>query len=561
MFLKYNLNKKIIPYIYILFLGCFTHGVFSQNFELKIKTKDTILRTILNEISYKTNHRSEKEIDKEINKVHNNLKKKGFFTSTIDTITVDEDVYTAFFNLGFKTEEIIVIAAQKTPTITSEQRFDSIRLKPYEFEHFTRSLLNKLDRKGKSFSEISYKNPKFQNRTLVLELHVLESKKRYIDKIIVKGYENFPQSFTKNFFKINNQTVFSKAKIEEISQLTKTLTFVEQKKKPEVLFKKDSTHLYLFLEKQTSSSFDGIINVASKEDGKGLLLNGNLDLKLTNVLNSGEQLQLFWNKVAEEKTEFDILVKVPYIMNSRFSSEIDFNIYRQDSTFLNINFNFKTEYDLNHFSKISFLFSNEKSSYLLNTESSNFDSFSTNFVGIEYKTSKLSKTNLFKYQWNFNIQPIVGRRKTAMGQMNQQKLKIASFLNFKISEKSYVFLKNETGILNSNDYLVNELFRIGGVNSIRGFNEQSIFTNQYSYLNIEYRYLTSLSSYIYTITDLGIYKDIIDNNDHKVIGIGAGYGFRLNNNNINFAYANGFSSNNTTNFKNSKIIVKWTSFF
>lgn len=542
-------------------MSCFSQGISSQNFELKIKTKDTILKTVLNEVSYEANQRSEKEIFKEIRHVHKQLKNNGFFTSTIDTIVTNKDVYTAFFDLGFKTEEIIIIYPQKKQPVSSEQNFDSIRLKPHEFENYTKSILNKLDQKGKSFSEISFKNPKIQNRTLVLEQQVIESKKRYIDKVIVKGYDNFPQKFIRNYFKINPQTIFSKEKIEEISQLTKTLTFVDQKKKPEVLFKKDSTHLYLFLTKQTSSSFDGIINFASKDDGKGLLLNGNLDLKLNNVFNSGEQLELFWNKVAEEKTEFNILVKAPYLINSRFSSELGFNIFRQDSTFLNTNFNFKTEYDFNNFSKISLLFSSEKSSYLLNTESNNFDSFSNNFIGVEYKISTLSKTNLFKYKLNVNIQPVIGRRKTEISQINQQKLLISSFANFKTSEKSYIFLKNETGILNSNNYLVNELFRIGGVNTIRGFNEQSIFTSQYSYLNLEYRYLTSLSSYIYTITDLGAYENIVENNYQKVIGIGLGYGFKLNNSNVNFAYANGFNFKDTTKFNNSKIIVKWTSFF
>lgn len=542
-------------------MSCFSQGISSQNFELKIKTKDTILKTVLNEVSYEANQRSEKEIFKEIRHVHKQLKNNGFFTSTIDTIVTNKDVYTAFFDLGFKTEEIIIIYPQKKQPVSSEQNFDSIRLKPHEFENYTKSILNKLDQKGKSFSEISFKNPKIQNRTLVLEQQVIESKKRYIDKVIVKGYDNFPQKFIRNYFKINPQTIFSKEKIEEISQLTKTLTFVDQKKKPEVLFKKDSTHLYLFLTKQTSSSFDGIINFASKDDGKGLLLNGNLDLKLNNVFNSGEQLELFWNKVAEEKTEFNILVKAPYLINSRFSSELGFNIFRQDSTFLNTNFNFKTEYDFNNFSKISLLFSSEKSSYLLNTESNNFDSFSNNFIGIEYKISTLSKTNLFKYKLNVNIQPVIGRRKTEISQINQQKLLISSFANFKTSEKSYIFLKNETGILNSNNYLVNELFRIGGVNTIRGFNEQSIFTSQYSYLNLEYRYLTSLSSYIYTITDLGAYENIVENNYQEVIGIGLGYGFKLNNSNVNFAYANGFNFKDTTKFNNSKIIVKWTSFF
>ncbi len=560
MFLICILNKKFTPYIYIFFFSCFSHGIFSQNFELQIKTIDSVKNTILNKIPYKKNHLLEKKIYEEINKVHDRLKKIGFLTSKIDTIKVNKDNYTAFFNLGLKTDEIIILSPYRKKFKGSQIDVDSISIKPEEFETFTQSLITKQDKIGNSFSEIFYKNPTYKNNTLILELQIVESSKRSIDKVIVKGYEIFPKNFIKNFFQIKDQTVFSKAKIEEISNRTKKLSFVSEKKKPEVLFKKDSTHLYLFFDKLESSSFDGIINFASKEDGNGLLLNGNLDLKLNNVFNYGEQFELFWNKVAEEKTEFNIHIKAPYFLNSVLSTEIGFNIFRQDSTFLSTNFNFKTEYDLNNRSKLSILFSSEKSSYLLNSNESNLDSYSNYFTGIEYNSTILSENNLFKDKFKFNIATIIGKRKSTTN-VTQLKCNLSSLFNLRTSKRSYVYIKNESGILTSNNYLLNELFRIGGANSIRGFNEQSIYTNQYSYINVEYRYLTSISSYLYSITDLGLFNDVFASKLNVPVGIGIGYGFKLNNNHINFAYANGFNSSNVAKLKNSKLILKLTSFF
>ena len=37
----------------------------------------------------------------------------------------------------------------------------------------------------------------------------------------------------------------------------------------------------------------------------------------------------------------------------------------------------------------------------------------------------------------------------------------------------------------------NELFRIGRYNSLRGFNEQSLFTDFYAFGGVEYRYLVN----------------------------------------------------------------------
>jgi len=377
----------------------------------------------------------------------------------------------------------------------------------------------------------------------------------------VKGYDEFPEKFIKRFFKINKQTIFSKQKMKEVSQLTKSLDFVREKKDPEVLFKKDSTHLYLFVDKLETSSFDGIINFASKENGQGLLLNGNLDLKLSNILNTGENFELFWNKVAQEKSEFKINFTIPYIFNSSLSTEIGFNLYRQDSTFLNTSFNFKTDFDFSTRSKASILYSNERSSYLLSTTENNLDSYSNYFIGSGYQLKNISNTDLYKNDFGLELYASFGKRKTTLIDVNQFKLKLLTLINLKTSQRSYLNIKAESQMLFSNNYLVNELYRIGGANSIRGLNEQSIYTNRFLYTNIEYRFLTSVVSYLYSITDIGFYNESISTKTRNALGLGGGYRFKLNNNFIDLGYVIGNTSNSEAKLNNSKLIVKWTTFF
>ena len=205
--------------------------------------------------------------------------------ATVDTIIKNAKKYEAVFNLGKKTDNLILILPQEIRTNSSIKYNDSVRIKTRGFENFTNLLLTNLDATGNSFSEISFTTPTYLKDTLILNLKLLKSQRRNIDKVLVKGYDEFPKKFLKHFFNIDKSTVFSKKNIKAVSQLTKRLDFVREKKEPEVLFKKDSTHLYLFLDKSETSSFDGIINFASKENEEGLLLNGNLDLKLNNILN------------------------------------------------------------------------------------------------------------------------------------------------------------------------------------------------------------------------------------------------------------------------------------
>ena len=561
MFFKAILNKKFIPYIYILFLSCFSHLTFGQKNELILVTKDTIQNRIVSEIYQTKKHLQKKDALDEIDRILQQVKKRGFFTARIDSISKTNKELIAYLDLGKKINEIIIVTKKDNTNGIIDSGIDSIKIKTREFSDLTNQLLKQIDRKGNSFSEITYVNPLLKNDTLFLEMKISNSSSRKIDKVITKGYEDFPKKFITKYFLIDKNTVFSKKKLNQVSALSNKLDFIKEKKAPEVLFKKDSTHLYLFLDKIGTSSFDGLVNFSSKENGKGLLLNGNLDLKLNNTFNTGEKFEIIWNKVSDEKTDFKINSYVPYILNSKFSTTLEFYLYRQDSTFINTNFELKTDYSINQKSHASILYSSEKSNYLLDISNNDLASYSNYFIGLGYELKKSSTSNLYKYKNGLNLNLTIGKRKTDTESINQLKFHFSAFANVQINNRGYLNIKNESGLLTSKNYLLNELFRIGGANSIRGYNEQSIFTNGYSYSNIEFRYSLDTSSYLYSITDLGGYKENTTNKIKKLLGIGAGYQFRISNNLVNLGYV--ISTNSSTNAKlnSSRLVVRWTSFF
>lgn len=554
------MNKKITPYIYLFLLSCFSQGVFCQKLTLKVEGIDSIQTKSIDQTNYIKNHDNKASILTELSLIQTQLKKIGFFTSKLDTLIKDKNNFSAIFNLGRKTKQIVLIIPKKYQYLNYDTKKDSVIIETKDLEIFTNSILSILENEGNSFSEISYINPKYIVDTIFLELLIEKSQKRKIDKTLIKGYENFPVSFLKNYFSIKKNEVFSKEKMKKISDLTNSLKFVKEIKKPEVLFKKDSTFLYIYLKKVEFSSFEGIINFASRENGDGLLLNGNIDLRLNNILDYGEEFELFWNRVAEEKSEFKFSTKTPYLFKSSISAYLGFRVYRQDSTFLNTTFDLKTEYQLNSKSKISINVSSENSNYLLNDSNTSIDNYKNSFIGVGYNFVIPSKNQLYKEKLNLNLLYSSGQRKTDIKKLNQQKIGLNAIINITTSKRSYINIRNESNYLKSDNYLNNELYRIGGINSIRGFNEQSIFTNKYSFLNLEYRYLSSSSSYLYSISDFGYYNNL-DNKTEYILGVGAGYSFKVKSSVINLSYIIGSDLNSSSNLKNSKLAVQWVSFF
>ena len=554
------MHKKNISFFLLIAILGYTSRVCSQNFSLEINSNKTTENIFLSKMKYKTKHTDSLALYIELNRVQKRLKMNGYFLSRIDSVSKKGEKYIAYLNLDKKVDSVLLEHKSIGNQILQKYNFKNnyIKIPVNQLEEILNDISTFQELKGNAFSKIKLKKLRIDKKTLYAEINLTSSKKRKIDKVIIKGYENFPKSFIKNYLNINSKTTFNKKKLIEISKLSKGLDFVSETKPPETLFKKDSTLIYIYLKKIQGSSFDGLVNFNSQENGK-LQFNGYLDLKLKNILNKGEQLNLLWNSFGNEKQEFSISVKTPYIYNSKLSPEFTFSIYKQDSTFLNTHLNVNLKYQIKNNANLFVSFDSENSENNTKTSSNNISTYENYFLGFGYEY-KILKNDLFRNDLFFvKINPSFGKRKIIDNASQQIKIETTIAYLLDLKRKKSIYFRNKTAILNSKNYFNNELFRIGGNKSIRGFNEQSIFVKNYLIQNIEFRYQTSQGSYIYTITDLALITTT--NSKEKLYSFGLGYLFNSNSSQINISTAVGTNTKNPLDFKNTQFFVNWVNFF
>ena len=71
-----------------------------------------------------------------------------------------------------------------------------------QIESVTKEITEILSEGGYPFGKVGFINYELVNPTTIkLEMEIQYGSKRNIDKVIVKGYENFPKNFIKNIFK------------------------------------------------------------------------------------------------------------------------------------------------------------------------------------------------------------------------------------------------------------------------------------------------------------------------------------------------------------------------
>jgi hypothetical protein len=553
------LKKKQHQYLYLVILLISFNGIFAQDLTLEITSYDKDEVIVLKKIKYLKTHTDSASLNQEIDKISNHLRNIGYFTNKIQQIKKINKQSIIYFQLHKKILFAVIHldSISKIYFKTDKTINNTITIPIKNLQYTILEISNNLDKEGKSFSKIQLKNFLIKNDTLFTEIDIHQSKKRTINKVIIKEYENFPKSYLKNFYNIKSNTIFNQHKIKAISEASKSLQFLTEIKPPEVLFTKDSTFLYLYFKKKQNNSFDGNINFANKENGD-ILLNGNIELQLNNMLNTGEKFELFWNSIAKERQEFKLTTESPYLFNSKFTPQLSFSIYKQDSTFLNTKFDLKLFYNLNDKLELGFVYTSETSENL-RAGDDNIKTYNNYFLGFQLRYTIPRNDYFSNNKFYLEINPTFGKRTTDQNTSNQFKIEASSTYLWNLNLRNTVYIKSTTAHLNSDSFIENELFRIGGVNCIRGFNEQSIFTNSYLYFNIEYRYSTSEQSYLYTITDFGKVKTNF--NTENLMGLGLGYLFNINNSQIKLSTALGRNINQRLDITQFKFIINWKNNF
>jgi hemolysin activation/secretion protein len=378
----------------------------------------------------------------------------------------------------------------------------------------------------------------------------------------VKGYEQFPKSYVKHYLKIKHKQPFNLKRIKDKTAELENLTFASQIKDPEVLFTKDSTLLYIYIEKQKSNAFDGFLGFGTNTETNKIEFDGYLNLNLVNNLNYGESLKLLYKSDESQQKTFDINVRLPYLFGSPLGTAFGLNIFKKDSSFITVAQSAKLDYQINSKNLIAIGINSTTSTNLLDVNTLFVDDYKSIFYTAYYLYTKRQRYNaLFPINFEFDIATGLGNRTFQGLKESQTKLTLNSFKIFNLNDKNSIFLGLSGAILNSDRYFENELFRFGGINSIRGFEENSLTANLFSVFNTEYRYKVSNSLYIHSVLDAAYFENRILESKGKLFGFGFGFGLLTKAGLFKFNYSSGKIENQTFRFSDSKIHLSLTASF
>ena len=142
----------------------------------------------------------------------------GFLNNRLDTVLKKDSIYSAFFTLGNSTKTIRIyydnnlITKELLAPISQHVKEDFFEVELNLVSNILTSIASFYEKKGDAFAEVYLTNISVENNFLRSQLIIKKSNIRTIDKVVIKGEADFPKTFVKHYFNINNSTIFSAEK-------------------------------------------------------------------------------------------------------------------------------------------------------------------------------------------------------------------------------------------------------------------------------------------------------------------------------------------------------------
>ena len=187
--------------IYTAFFSVFT----AQTLRLTTKSNDSTSQHIIDSINHVKKFKDFKSLQEETRHILQILQKIGCLESELETVEkYNDSVYIANYHVGPKYTRIKIFYSNEDFTKKELLRYsneisESYFIIPFEnLEHTLNSLNKDKTKNGNTFARVSLKNIKaFDSKTLTANINVSNGSKRTIDQILIKGYNQFPESFIK----------------------------------------------------------------------------------------------------------------------------------------------------------------------------------------------------------------------------------------------------------------------------------------------------------------------------------------------------------------------------
>lgn len=372
------------------------------------------------------------------------------------------------------------------------------------------------------------------------------------------------RSYLEQYLQIRPAQLYDERKVKRLEKRLRELPFVRMTRPPQVLFQGEEAQVLLFLRDQPSSQFDVLLGLLPNSDPlnaqvRRFNLTGNVLIDLHHSFGRGERLKLWWQQLRLGTSAFQVLLQFPYLFKSPFGATGQLDIYRRDSAYVDVTAQATALYALDGSQQLGLRWRSFQTN-LIKVDTAQVRStrqlprildVRQQSFGLFYQIQRLDEPLLPRRGWSLQAEGFWARRRILPNVQIAQMPVTSDFqparlydttaqasTQYRLSLEANVYQPLNTyfivkatgrfgGLYSRNLLLINELFRLGGLRNLRGFDEESLFAAQHGALSAELQWRFGADTYFFGFVESAWLANPVQGPRHRYFSSG-GLGLVLN---------------------------------
>jgi outer membrane protein assembly factor BamA len=532
------------------------------------------------------------------------LRRKGYLAASVDSIHIDSLSGVAWVFLGelYQWKSIRVRPTDQKMLELAGWDLRPVAGRPADFTQVDRAsekFVAYMENHGYPFARIWLDSMQIEGSTVEATLAIDKGPLYKIDSLRVTGNARIRNRFLQRYLDIPAGSPYRKDKLDAISNRLLELPYAREQSPWNMTMLGTGSTLNLYLEQKKASQVNvlvGFLPDNTQINGR-LLLTGEANINLRNAFGGGESIDVNWQQIQVQSPRLNLGYQQPYIFNSALGIDFNFDLFKKDSSFINLNFQAGIQY-LVSARQTGRIFFQQFTTNLLTVDTNRVKAsrqlppyldVSSSNLGLDYRLNQtdyrfnprrgqelsvLFSAGIRRIRENSAITDLTTDQSgnefdyaslydTLQLKTYLLRAKVSGAQYFRLSKQSTLKAGLQAGWLQARDLFRNEMFQIGGYKLLRGFDEESIFATRYAVLTAEYRFLIGTNSFLFAFTDAGWAANtgFSEQVSHSYLGFGGGITFETKAGILNLAYAVGKRNDLPLDFRQSKIHFGFVSLF
>lgn len=463
-----------------------------------------------------------------------------------------------------------------------EKFYHEAPFKPADYVKLQQRILDYAERNGYPFASVWLDSIHIEGNKMEAALMVEKAFVVTYDTLEVVGDTKTQPKFLMRYLQLLPGQPYNQDQINASQRMLSALPYIKVTRPPQVRFARDKAKVYYFVDDRQANQVDGVVGFLpdpARQDK--LLITGEANLNIRNIKGSGKQLGLQWRRVNKGSVILNGEYLHPNLFGTPFEVGAKFNLLKQDSSFITVQPRLQLAYYTMKYGKFS-VFTEWRNSRILSDASTQslqqFDlaDAQTTTYGLNYLWNNLDDFYFPRRGRLVEMQLSAGAKKLLRNpdleksfydtvDIKTTQLGLALRLEnfFRLGRNSALLTRLQGEALLNDQIFLNDMYRVGGLSSLRGFDDFFFYASSYTVGTLEYRLFTAADSYVLLFYDQGYYRSNLEQSRETdyPFGVGGGISFSTGAGIFQLVYSLGKSEQQPLSFKYSKIHFGITSKF